>query len=70
MELVHVKGNTYYFESELLIPIYKVGDTECILIDNGSLEVIIDDCMKLYKTAYQTEFYDEIMYLKVYNKIK
>ena len=37
MKLIQVKGNTYVLEGEELIPLYKVGDDKCILLDTGLL---------------------------------
>ena len=37
MKLIHVKGNTYVLEGEELIPLYKVGEDKCILLDTGLL---------------------------------
>ena len=37
MKLTLVKGNTYVLEGEELIPLYKVGDDKCILLDTGLL---------------------------------
>ena len=35
MKLTQVKGNTYVLEGWELIPLYKVDDTHCILLDTG-----------------------------------
>ena len=35
MELRQVKGNTWYLEGAQLIPLYKVDETHCILLDSG-----------------------------------
>lgn len=35
MDLVHVKGNTYYLDSMTTLPVYKIDETRCILIDSG-----------------------------------
>ena len=37
MKLTLVKGNTYVLEGEELIPLYKVGEDKCILLDTGLL---------------------------------
>ena len=37
MKLTLVKGNTYVLEGEELIPLYKVGQDKCILLDTGLL---------------------------------
>ena len=37
MKLTLVKGNTYVLEGEELIPLYKVGEGQCILLDTGLL---------------------------------
>ena len=37
MKLIQVKGNTYVLEGEELIPLYKVGEDKCILLDTGLL---------------------------------
>lgn len=38
MKLTHVKGNTYVLEGWGMIPLYKLDDTHCILIDCGLTE--------------------------------
>ena len=35
LELTHVKGNTYVLEANQLIPLYKLDDKRCILLDCG-----------------------------------
>lgn len=35
MELKHVKGNTYYLEGRQLMPVYRVDEHNCILMDPG-----------------------------------
>lgn len=35
MELLHLKGNTYYISNIVNIGLYKINETECILIDSG-----------------------------------
>ena len=35
MELIHVKGNTYYIDAWEAIPIYKKENGDCILLDTG-----------------------------------
>ncbi len=35
MELIHVKGNTYYVEGRQIMPMYLVDDKHCILMDPG-----------------------------------
>lgn len=35
MELKQIKGNTWYLEGAQLIPLYKVDEGHCILIDSG-----------------------------------
>lgn len=35
MELIHVKGNTYYIDAFEAIPVYVKDDGECILLDSG-----------------------------------
>lgn len=37
MKLTKVKGNTYVLEGEELIPLYKVGEDKCVLLDTGLL---------------------------------
>ena len=37
MKLTQVKGNTFVLEGEELIPLYKVGEDKCILLDTGLL---------------------------------
>ena len=37
MKLIQVKGNTYVLEGEELIPLYRVGEDKCILLDTGLL---------------------------------
>ncbi len=36
MDLIHVKGNTYYLDGPQLIGLYKLDDTRCLLFDPGS----------------------------------
>ena len=49
MELEHVKGNTYVLKSWLCVPLYKVSETTCILLDTalpaqrGDLQRILDE---------------------------
>ena len=38
MELTQVKGNTWVVEANQLIPLYKLDDRRCILLDTGLLE--------------------------------
>ena len=38
MELTQVKGNTWVIEANQLIPLYKLDDKRCILLDTGLLE--------------------------------
>ena len=47
MKLIHVKGNTYVLEGEELIPLYKVGEDKCILLDTGLLieRQELEDCL-------------------------
>lgn len=35
MQLEHVKGNTYVLKSWLCIPLYRVDDHRCVLLDSG-----------------------------------
>ncbi len=35
MELIQLIGNTYYFNHIVNIGLYKLDDTNCILIDTG-----------------------------------
>lgn len=35
MELIHVKGNTYYLEGRQLMPVYRSSENTCILMDPG-----------------------------------
>lgn len=35
MELIHVKGNTFYLTADESIPLYKVDSGHCILLDSG-----------------------------------
>ena len=37
MKLTRIKGNTYVFEGEELIPLYRIGEHECVLLDTGLL---------------------------------
>ncbi len=37
MKLRQVKGNTYVLEGEELIPLYRVGEDKCVLLDTGLL---------------------------------
>jgi len=37
MKLTKVKGNTYVLEGDELIPLYKVGEDRCVLLDTGLL---------------------------------
>lgn len=37
MKLTQVKGNTYVLEGEEMIPLYKLGDGKCVLLDTGLL---------------------------------
>ena len=37
MKLTRVKGNTFVLEGDELIPLYKVGENKCILLDTGLL---------------------------------
>lgn len=36
MELVQVKGNTWYLAGEGLIPLYRLDEERCILLDSGT----------------------------------
>lgn len=38
MKLTHIKGNTYVIEAGEFIPVYKLGDGRCILMDTGLVE--------------------------------
>lgn len=38
MELTQIKGNTWVIEANQLIPLYKLDDSRCILLDTGLLE--------------------------------
>lgn len=38
MELTQVKGNTWVIEANQLIPLYKLGDGRCVLLDSGLLQ--------------------------------
>ncbi len=38
MELTQIKGSTWVIEAMELIPLYKLDDSRCILLDNGLLE--------------------------------
>lgn len=38
MELTRVKGNTWIIEANQLIPLYKLGDGRCVLLDTGLLQ--------------------------------
>lgn len=38
MNLTQVKGNTWIIEANQLIPLYKLDETRCILLDTGLLE--------------------------------
>ena len=38
MNLTQVKGNTWVLEGIQLIPLYKLDDRRCILLDTGLLE--------------------------------
>ncbi|MFC2662564.1 MAG: MBL fold metallo-hydrolase, partial [Eubacterium sp.] len=35
MNLIHVKGNTYYLEGKSAVPVYVQEDNSCVLIDSG-----------------------------------
>jgi glyoxylase-like metal-dependent hydrolase (beta-lactamase superfamily II) len=35
MNLIHVKGNTYYLEGKSAVPVYAQEDGSCVLIDSG-----------------------------------
>ena len=35
MNLVHVKGNTYYIDAWEAIPVYVKENRDCILLDSG-----------------------------------
>ena len=36
LELVHVKGNSYYFASPAKIGLYRINETDVVLIDSGN----------------------------------
>lgn len=38
MTLTHVKGNTWVIEANQLIPLYKLDERRCVLLDTGLLE--------------------------------
>ena len=38
MELTQVKGNTWVIEANQLIPLYKLDDKRCVLLDSGLLQ--------------------------------
>lgn len=38
MNLTQIKGNTWVIEANQLIPLYKLDETRCILLDTGLLE--------------------------------
>ena len=38
MELEQVKGNTWVLKSWELIPLYKVDDHHCVLLDTGTYD--------------------------------
>ena len=38
LELVHVRGNTWVIKSWSMIPLYKIDEKRCILLDSGLLE--------------------------------
>ena len=38
MNLTQVKGNTWVIEANQLIPLYKLDETRCVLLDTGLLE--------------------------------
>ena len=38
MKLSQVKGNTWVIEANQLIPLYKLGDGRCVLLDTGLFE--------------------------------
>ena len=38
MNLTHIKGNTWVIEANQLIPLYKLGDGRCVLLDTGLFE--------------------------------
>ena len=38
MELIHVKGNTWVAQGIELIPLYKLDDQRCVLLDTGLLQ--------------------------------
>ena len=37
MKLTQIKGNTWVIEASQLIPLYKLGDGRCVLLDSGLL---------------------------------
>ena len=38
MNLTQIKGNTWVIEANQLIPLYKLGDGRCVLLDTGLFE--------------------------------
>ena len=42
MNLTRIKGNTWVLEGDALIPLYRVGEDKCILLDSG-LPVELED---------------------------
>ena len=38
MELTRVKGNTWVIEANQLIPLYRLDDSRCVLLDSGLLQ--------------------------------
>ena len=38
MKLTQIRGNTWVLEAQELIPLYKLNDTQCILLDSGLVE--------------------------------
>ena len=39
MKLSQVKGNTWVIEANQLIPLYKLGDGRCVLLEIGRAHV-------------------------------
>ena len=38
MKLTQVKGNTWVIEANQLIPLYRLGEGRCVLLDTGLAE--------------------------------
>ena len=50
-ELHHLKGNTYYIDGTTNVGLYKLNDTDCVLIDCGHKEEgpVLESLLRRYK---------------------